>query len=289
MPCRINRKRQWTHRIMLEAMLHPGNSFITLTYSEKTLPLNSSGLPILIPKDLQDWLKRLRKEIAPLVIRFYAVGEYGDVSQRPHYHLALFNWPVCSRGRTFYSFSRFYDGAPRCCDNCRILHDTWGKGRIDCGTLEVSSAQYIAGYVTKKMTSKDDGRLNGRPPEFARMSRRPGIGADAMLKVAETFSHFNLEDVQSDVPSALRHGSRLLPLDRYLRRKLRKALGRDEKPSEEALAEIKAQMQVVWDSVFDSTPAIRQAKFKQAMIDQEANKVASMESRARIFRKRSTI
>lgn len=139
------------------------------------------------------------------------------------------------------------------------------------------------------MTAKDDPRLNGRPPEFARMSLRPGIGAGAMDAVVETFQRFNLEDCEADVPSALRHGRRLLPLDRYLRRRLRKALGRDEKTPEAALAEAKAEMQAVWDSVFDSSPAIRQARYKQTMVDKDAQKVASMESRQNIFKKRSSI
>lgn len=274
---------------MLEALGHRDNSFITLTYSDQNLPLNSDGSPDLAPKDLQDWLKRFRKEIEPLRVRYYAVGEYGDLSERPHFHAAVFGWPSCRLGQTDYGFARNYDGPPRCCTWCRTIHDTWARGRILSGTLEVSSAQYIAGYVTKKMTKKDDARLNGRHPEFARMSLRPGIGAKAMDNVVATFQQFNLEDREADVPSALRHGSRLLPLDRYLRRRMRKALGRDEKTPEAALAEVKAEMQTVWDSVFDSSPAIRQARFKQAVIDKDAQKVASMESRQNIFKKRSTL
>ena len=174
MPCRFNRRREWTHRIMLEANLNTENAFVTLTYSDQTLPLTSQKLPTLDRKDLDDWLKRFRSTISPLKIRFYGVGEYGDETQRPHYHVALFGYPPCKYGMSRY---RHY---VNCCPNCDLIRDTWKKGNIFLGTLETESAQYIAGYVTKKMTSKSDPRLEGRKPEFAAMSRKPGIGADFM-------------------------------------------------------------------------------------------------------------
>lgn len=48
------------------------------------------------------------------------------------------------------------------------------------------------------------------------MSLRPGIGADAMWDVASVMMQYR----QSQVPMSLRHGTRVLPLGRYLRSKL---------------------------------------------------------------------
>lgn len=226
-PCRLNRRRLWTHRLMLETTLHSSSVFVTLTYSDDALSYRiSSRLPQLEPYHLQTWLKRIRKAAEPLRLRFYAVGEYGDVSFRPHYHVALFGYPLCSRGRS--SFRKYGDGRVSCCAHCDLIASTWGHGAVDVGTLELASASYVAGYVTKKMTSADDPRLKGRQPEFARMSLRPGIGKDAMVEVANALQRFNLDQSQPDVPSALRHGGRLLPLGRYLRRKLRAQLGKEE-------------------------------------------------------------
>lgn len=65
---------------MLEAAQYEDNCFITLTYDDEHLPLGMS----LVPKDLQDFLKRFRSRIAPIKVRYYGVGEYGDQTQRPH-------------------------------------------------------------------------------------------------------------------------------------------------------------------------------------------------------------
>lgn len=209
---------------MLEAALHGDNAFVTLTYRDEKIPrAGPDGLPTLSPAHARDWLKRFRAKISPTKIRYYLVGEYGDETQRPHYHVALFGYPTCSYVNSRYSRSR-----QNCCHSCDLVRDTWGLGQVMLGTLETASAGYVAGYVTKKLTNKNDPRLLGRAPEFARMSLRPGIGADFMHEVASTVLQFDLEEAtQGDVPSSLRHGSRTLPLGRYLRRKLRTLVGKD--------------------------------------------------------------
>lgn len=265
---------------MLEAQLKEENSFLTLTYADPNLPLTSGGLPTLIPKHLQDWLKRFRKEILPSRVRFFAVGEYGDETQRPHYHVAMFGYPCCARGNTRYGNA----GVPICCDNCVRVHNTWSHGRVFIGDLTVNSAQYVAGYVTKKMTGKSDPRLYGREPEFSRMSRRPGIGVDAMHDVASSLLEFDLEEKMTDVPSVLRHGSRTLPLGRHLRRKLRTMIGRDENAPPEAIEEIKKALQPLRDSAFENSRS-----FKNEVIDAASVKVKQLESRAKLYKKRGSI
>lgn len=221
-PCRINKRREWVGRLTLEAGLYSDNAFITLTYDDEHLPTvvgpsrpgDIAHAPTLRPIDLTNWLKRFRKAIEPHQVRFYAAGEYGDDTQRPHFHIAMFNYPSCQWGQT--RTDKKY-----CCAVCDLVRRTWGMGNVYLGTLEDSSMNYVAGYVLKKMTDKHDVRLHGRYPEFARMSLRPGIGADAMHDVASTVLEFNLVEREGDVPSALRHGKRIMPLGRYLRRKLR--------------------------------------------------------------------
>lgn len=292
MPCRVNRRRIWTHRLMLERFNHGDATFVTLTYDDEHLPEvldKDTGeiLNTLVPKHLQDWLKRLRKAYAPKKIRFYGCGEYGDTSDRAHYHVALFGYPQCEWGTSRYSRSR-----KNCCWSCDLLRSTWGQGNIYSGELTAESSAYISGYVTKKMTSKEDQRLRGRHPEFARMSNRPGIGADFMHHVASSILEFNLGDKQADVPSALRHGNRVLPLGRYLRMKLRKMVGKDEKTPQEILDKLFAELQPLRDlaqATSDETGEKYGEAFKRLVIKQSDQAVLNMETRQKIFKSRKTL
>lgn len=174
--------------------------------------------PSLKKKHLSDWLKRLRKTISPHKIRYFGCGEYGDESERPHYHAALFGFPGCHYGATRYR----RPGWPPCCPQCEIISTTWGHGLIYLGEITPESAQYIAGYTLKKMTSNTDERLEGREPEFARMSTRNGGLGRGMM---EQLVPLGLDPGTADVPSAVRHGKKILPLGRYLKNELRKAHG----------------------------------------------------------------
>lgn len=110
------------------------------------------------------------------------------------------------------------------------------------GPLTPESAQYIVGYVTKKLTRKDDPRLEGKHPEFARMSRMPGIGTNMVQPIADSLRRFNLDASEADVPVGLRHGKKVLPLGRFLRGKLRKELYGDEKAPENVQSEYSLKM-----------------------------------------------
>lgn len=263
---------------MLEALTHEYSSFATLSYDDTTLPKNDGGDATLRSEHVRDWLKRFRRAIEPDKVRFYLVGEYGDASWRPHYHAALFGYAPCVWGST----------RPRasCCQQCDRIRSTWGFGHIFLGELNVKSAAYIAGYVTKKLTNSNDGRLNGRDPEFARMSLKPGIGGDAMWDVASTILSFGLDE-KGDVPAQLRHGPKLMPLGRYLRRRLRTFVGKDASAPPETLLEAKAELLPVWESTKGVTN--RGALFKTLALNANDVKSSSLENKSRIWKKRAMI
>ena len=209
MPCRINRGRLWQHRILLESLLHGDSTFLTLTYDDENLPTsidNSTGMLdfTLDPEDLTKFWKKLRSKIYPRKVRYYSVGEYGDESGRPHYHASVFGVSHHEQ---------------------EVFESCWTKGFVYAGDVTFESAAYVARYVTKKMTSFDDCRLRGRYPEFARQSNRPGIGAEAIPKLADAltseFGHLAMTD---DVPGTISYGMKSFPLGRYLKNKLRDAM-----------------------------------------------------------------
>lgn len=273
LPCTINRRREWTHRIKLEAAQYQDNAFVTLTYSDDYLP----PLGSLEPLHLQLWLKIFRKEIAPLRIRYYACGEYGEHTQRPHYHLAIFGYPHCRYGLSRYQTHR----RRNCCSICDLVRDTWGKGFIEVGMLSDDSAAYVAQYVTKKMTRTDDVRLNGRWPEFARMSLRPGIGYDALHEIASEYMRLDLSSRMVDVPSTMRHGPKELPLGNYLTKSLRKLVGGDGSAPQEVKDLLAEKMRPMREAAFENSRSL-----KEEVIASTAGNSASAISRFNIHRKR---
>lgn len=185
--CRIDHAKQWSTRIMHEASMHERNCFITLTYNPEHIPPDGS----LKKKHFQDFMKRLRKHIYPAKVRFYHVGEYGDKNNRPHYHAILF-------GHDFDDQVYLHDsdkGNP--INYSPTLEKLWGMGFVQVGEVSYESANYCARYVTKKIGGKEADRINPETdlrhyerihrdtgeivpviPEYATMSRRPGIGSD---------------------------------------------------------------------------------------------------------------
>lgn len=196
LPCRINKQRMWTTRLVLEASVQPG-FFVTLTYNQQSLP--KEGLSKI---HCQQYLKNLRRSVAPRTVRYFCVGEYGEKFGRPHYHLALFGALVP-----------------------REIVAAWPHGIVDVRLLARDSASYICGYILKGNTSSSDVAC-GRTPEFRLMSKKPGIGATAVMQMASS-SAKNWLTMKGDVPDSIKLEGRDWPLGRYLRERLVRDVGMD--------------------------------------------------------------
>lgn len=225
-------------------MCHGDSAFVTLTYDPAKYFLPAGDPKSVVPRDLSLFLKRLRKVHVRNPLRYFAVGEYGDRTQRPHYHIALFGYASCLQTNP----GQLGDCQ---CQQCSVVRKTWGYGHVFVGTLTAHSASYLAGYVTKKMTSTGDARLAGRHPEFARMSLRPGIGAAAMWDVASVIMQYRLKTI----PTGLRQGSRILPLGRYLRAKLAEYADQANNKNIPALNE---RLQLVRKYAFENSLSLRE-------------------------------
>lgn len=195
--CRLNYSSQWATRCMQEASLYKNNYFITLTYDPEHIHIteginkvtgNIELVGTLVKKDLQDFMKRLRinwerwhnwkyendeeGNIINYGIRYYACGEYGDHTARPHYHIIAFNLPI-------------FDLKPLCKKNGNLLwmseeiNKTWGMGVCNIGEVTWESAAYVARYTMKKRVdnkSENFYKNDGIEKEFPLMSTHPGIG-----------------------------------------------------------------------------------------------------------------
>lgn len=167
--------------MICESQMYDENSFITLTYNEENLPPDGSLSRI----ELQKFMKRLRKKIEPKKIRFYGCGEYGSNTKRPHYHVCVFGHDFPDKEiirAQSYKFTgqgkRATKGHISSLYTSKVLEqDIWKKGFVTVGELNFKTAGYVARYVTKKITGPPAKKHYGeKEPEFALMSRMPGIG-----------------------------------------------------------------------------------------------------------------
>lgn len=272
LPCRINRRRLWAHRMMLEAAKHAQSAFVTLTYSQELLPSGST----LNPTHTTKWLKRLRKACYPQKLRYFIVGEYGDKTNRPHYHAAIFGLDPYLGGGS--------DG------RSGIVNDTWKMGHVYTGDLTPQSASYICGYVTKKMTKKDDKRLSGRHPEYARMSLKPGIGADAMTDVAGSLEeHADLIlGSTGTFPTVLQHASKKLPLGRYLRGILRQRMGYGRKTTDAEKLFFAEKMRTLFEEDVAEAKSSK-TKIGEKSLAERKQKILQIENKFKIHDKRGPL
>lgn len=262
---------------MLESFKHEANSFITLTYDDENLPKGGT----LVRSHYQNFLKKLRKRLQGAAIRYYFCGEYGEESSRPHYHAALFGIGP---------------------EDAEQIDKAWGKGFTYTGDLTHDSAQYIAGYVTKKMNHPESKctdkcthpPLNGRLPEFSQPSLKPGLGASAVNDIADILSHPSACDTLAavgDVPHALTLERKQLPLGKYIRGKLREKMGfPDKKTPPESLDRWKADLYELYkehSAASAETPLSKyidnSQHFAQFLIDKNAQKVLQLETKNKIF------
>lgn len=162
--CIGRRRNEWTYRIQYEATKSLHCLFVTFTYSPENMPVVSLSdisdelpdSPTLRKRDLQLFFKRLRK--LGVKFRYYAVGEYGGQTLRPHYHAIMF----------------FNDDYSRLADK---IISSWNLGLCHLGTVEIASIHYVTKYHIDKMDSPYYLLKEYIEPPFTLMSRKPGIGS----------------------------------------------------------------------------------------------------------------
>lgn len=166
--CRIMKRKENAMRCLHELIDHEYSIFVTLTYTEENLPDYGS----LKKTHLQKFLKRVRKQLSlyDRKIRYFACGEYGDKTQRPHYHLIIFGMSLDE-----FDKSIIRDSWPYC--DWRAL-ERWPDSN-PWGVAEHDSIRYVAQYIDKKLTGEladAEYTLMGREPVFKLQSLGIGRG-----------------------------------------------------------------------------------------------------------------
>ena len=208
--------------------------FITLTYAPENIPtvknFNMYMAMTLDKKDLTLFLKRLRAQILKEYpksiqylkkseksqkwspkLRYFACGEYGGKTERPHYHLILYNLPNYWVEKDKIHNILISDQ----------LEKIWKKGIVNIGKVEQGSAHYMTQhhmFPIDERWSENDSRQ--RP--FSTMSKKPGIGINYLD--GQTINYFaNTKNSYATLKNGIRQS-----LGRYYKEKIKEAIQNEE-------------------------------------------------------------
>lgn len=203
--CQLNYSAEWATRNMLETLEHEQCYFITLTYDEEHLPIpekmsytqiyamethnieiehtiENDGTWIsgtLVPEHVKTFINSIRKHFQRqgiTGIRYFYCGEYGETTQRPHYHMLLYGVPMdLTQNYSYHIDKNFKEHWKN-----PLIDKFWKYGMHDIANIEWSSAAYVSRYCTKKLNTEQNNAKwyaeQGKIKEFIRMSTNPGIG-----------------------------------------------------------------------------------------------------------------
>lgn len=159
----MSKASEWAARIIHESEYHRDSIFATLTYADDSITdVNYETLKL--------FFKRLRYKTPG--IKYYACGEYGEKTTRPHYHAIIFGLTPCN---TCHSCRTRHDGLDNPTGDCLYIRNAWSENQEQIGHIQIDnvtykSARYVANYLLK--TPKNDTTNRTRP--FTIMSN--GIG-----------------------------------------------------------------------------------------------------------------
>lgn len=193
-PCLAKRSNGWIFRLMKQDTVSEKSLFVTLTYDNKHFTKESGritpkGFLTLNKRDFQLFMKRLRKN-SPYgtLLKYYAVGEYGSATLRPHYHAIIFNTTPDE------------------------IKNAWGMGHTHCDIVNGNTVAYTTKYMHKgkliPLHSNDD-----RLPEFQLLSK--GLGASYISR--DTIRYHN-EDINRNYLTG--EGGVKIPMPDFYRKKL---------------------------------------------------------------------
>lgn len=188
----------WVNRLEEELRTSVNAHFITLTYEDRYCPQTYFG-ETLCKKDVQNFIKRLRKKCEP-GIKYFLVGEYGSKTERPHYHAIIFN--IIPRSGSIS------DVIGNAWSIYNSNNRTYRKiGMVHFGNVTIKSISYTAKYVmqlNRKYEEKE------RP--FSLISK--GLGKEYIERNG-SFHEGNIEHLYFP-----KEGGKRTALPRYYKEKL---------------------------------------------------------------------
>lgn len=201
--CLSRRKSDWFVRLYREVKDSESCYFVTLTYDEDHLPLefiNYNGsffsVPCVSKKDVQLFLKRLRKSISPFKVRYFCVSEYGPTSFRPHYHMILFDFPLSLKNKLD-----------------EYVENAWGNGFVSISPINDARISYCVSYCLDSSTLPEY-----LPRNFMLCSRKPGIGSSLLYN--DDLVGYLVDHSTTQLPVSTSQGVKKFTIPRYYKDKI---------------------------------------------------------------------
>lgn len=194
--CVKRRLTGWAFRLQQQLKVSNEAHFLTITYDNKHIPISSGFLPTLCKSDLQLFFKRLRKAHPKEErIKYYAVGEYGTKTARPHYHCVLFN------------------------AHLNKIDPAWQLGNIHYGQVNGASIAYTLKYMQKSKLQRLGGWIYGDVDddrEAPRSLMSKGLGENYL---SENMVKWHQQDVLNRSYLTL-EGGKKISMPRYYKDKV---------------------------------------------------------------------
>lgn len=116
----------------------------------RNVTYENNQVAVLVNRHLQLFIKRFRKYVSKKYnekIRYYAIGEYGTQSLRPHWHI-LFFYSSSQLARDFEDVQQFGTKS-RPIQTPVFLRSLWKFGHIDSKQTDGKAYFYVSSYVNK--------------------------------------------------------------------------------------------------------------------------------------------
>lgn len=224
--CLKRRSGHWSFRLAQEAQVSSSASFLTLTYANA--PISENGFPTLVKRDVQLFMKKLRKKCPLYKLKYYFCGEYGTKTNRPHYHAIIFNLPQ------------------RIIHKPQLITDTWEHGHTMITHSNDLTINYVSGYIMKdniKPINKHDDRLR----EFSLMSK--GMGLSYLTPQMKNYYR------QRELTAIRHENGHFISMPRYYKQKIF-----DKHELKKIYTDLLNHMEYVEKSTYEKNQTIRKHK-----------------------------
>lgn len=188
--CRQRKLREWVFRLRQESLKHSSSFFVTLTYDNEHVPISPKNFLTLKKSDVQLFIRYLRRK-QKATIKYVAVGEYGTINHRPHYHLLLFG-----------------------VQNPQSIYESWVKemkpiGQVHIGQVTEQSIAYTLEYITV---------YEDKPPDWKDI--QPTFRLQSTKLGANWLENGGRKFMEKNTPTCLLDGTYKLGIPKYYRDKV---------------------------------------------------------------------